>query len=78
VGVQFPIPTVWEYDEHGEELYGILRNNIYGSPLASRNWSIDTGHKGLMPGVTMQNTLKLQVKVGLNQHYILQMPWGRH
>ena len=29
-----------EYNEHGEELYGILRKNIYGSPLASRNWSI--------------------------------------
>jgi hypothetical protein len=28
-----------EYNEHGEELFGILRKNIYGSPLASRNWA---------------------------------------
>jgi len=29
-----------EYDENGEEIYGLLVKNIYGSPLASRNWSI--------------------------------------
>ena len=28
-----------KYNETGDELYGILKKNIYGSPLASRNWA---------------------------------------
>ena len=28
-----------QYNEQGEELYGILKKNLYGSPLASRNWA---------------------------------------
>ena len=28
-----------EFDEHGNELYGILMKNLYGSPAAPLNWS---------------------------------------
>ena len=28
-----------QYNELGEEIYGILKKNLYGSPLASRNWA---------------------------------------
>ena len=41
-----------EYDEHGNELYGVLEKNLYGSPVASRRfsqmrdeWIIDTFNK---------------------------------
>ena len=28
-----------EYDEHGNELYGVLEKNLYGSLVASRRFS---------------------------------------
>ena len=48
-----------EYNENGEELYGLLLKNIYGSPTASRNW---TRHRDNFMLNVMNKQLNWQVE----------------